>query len=78
MELWADRLATMAARRRSRSGAALRQTWRAATRPLRLPAEPPETKTPPVPDGSPARSASQRRASFSAKTAPAPSSHDPP
>jgi hypothetical protein len=50
----------------------------ATTSALRLAAVPPVTNTPPAPDGKAARSASQRRASFSANTAPAPSSHDPP
>ena len=44
----------------------------------RLPAVPPLTNTPPAAAGSPARSAIQRSASFSANTAPPPSSHDPP
>src|SRR5205814_8932030 len=52
--------------------------WRAATSADRFPAVPPETKTPPEDAGSPARSAIHRSASFSAQTAPAPSSQLPP
>ena len=51
--------------------------WRAATRADRLPMVPPDTKQPPADGGRPARSDSQRRAWFSAHTAPPPSSHDP-
>ena len=47
-------------------------------RPDRLPAEPPATKQPPAPAGSPARSASTRSAWFSAATGPAASIHDVP
>ena len=47
---------------------------RAVTRLFRFPAEPPETNTPPAVAGSPARSAIQRSAWFSAQMAPAPSS----
>ena len=39
---------------------------------------PPGTKTPPADGGRPARSATQRSAAFSAYTAPAPSSQEPP
>ena len=55
----------------------MRAAERAATRAERLPIVPPGTNTPPASGGSPARSAIQRRATFSAKTAPAPSSQDP-
>ena len=41
----------------------------------RLPAEPPDTKTPPLSGGNPARSATHRSAWFSAQIAPAPSIH---
>ena len=51
---------------------------RAACSAQMLPFVPPWTKQPPAPAGRPARSASQRSASFSACTAPAPSSHEPP
>ncbi len=44
----------------------------------RLPADPPETKQPPAPSGSPAKPASTPRAWFSAATAPAASIHDVP
>jgi hypothetical protein len=50
---------------------------RAACSAEMLPFVPPWTKQPPASGGMPARSASQRRASFSAWTAPAPSIHDP-
>jgi hypothetical protein len=50
---------------------------RAATRADRLPIVPPWTKAPPASSGSPARSANQRSAWFSAYTAPDPSSHEP-
>ena len=43
-----------------------------------MPIEPPETKQPPAPAGRPARSASTRRAWFSASTAPAASSQEVP
>ena len=52
--------------------------WRAATSAERLPTVPPCTKQPPALSGSPARSAIQRSAWFSAYTAPAPSSQLPP
>ena len=52
--------------------------WRAACSADRLPLVPPWTKQPPAPRAGPARSASQRSASFSACTAPAPSSQVPP
>ncbi len=54
-----------------------RALWRAATSAERLPIVPPGTKAPPACGGSPARSAIQRSAWFSAKTAPEPSSQDP-
>ena len=47
-------------------------------RPDRLPADPPATKQPPAPPGSPARSASTRSAWFSAATGPAASIHEVP
>src|SRR5438093_6832292 len=50
---------------------------RPATSADRFPAVPPETKTPPADDGRPTRSAIQRSVSFSAHTAPAPSSQLP-
>ena len=77
-EEWAPVEVTMSGRTAARSGAAERQTWRATTSAERFAAEPPETKTPPAEAGSPARSDSQRSASFSAKTAPDDSSHVPP
>ncbi len=55
-----------------------RAASRAATRAERLPSVPPCTNTPPAPAGRPNSFASQRRTSFSACTAPAPSSHEPP
>ena len=55
-----------------------RHWLRAVIKALRLPAVPPLTKTPPAPAGKPARSDSQRKASFSANTAPAASSQDVP
>ncbi len=55
-----------------------RAVCRAATSADRLPTVPPGTKTPPAVSGSPARLATQRSAAFSACTAPAPSSHEPP
>ena len=55
-----------------------RQVSRAVVSAARLPAVPPETNTPPAPSGKPARSASQRRVAFSAKIAPAPSTHQSP
>ncbi len=61
-----------AAARRSRAAS------RAATSAERLPTVPPWTNAPPAPAGSPARSAIQRSAWFSAKTAPDPSSQLPP
>ena len=51
---------------------------RAATSADRLPIVPPWTNAPPASAGSPARSAIQRSAWFSAYTAPEPSSHEPP
>ena len=54
-----------------------RHCQRAAINALRLPAVPPLTNTPPAPAGIPTRSAIQRSASFSANTAPPPSSHEP-
>ncbi len=57
---------------------AVRHCQRAAISALRLPAVPPLTNTPPASAGSPARSAIYRSASFSANTAPPPSSHEPP
>jgi hypothetical protein len=66
---------------RQRSGRPPRRSaaaWRAATSAERLPFVPPWTNTPPASGGRPARSASQRRAWFSAKTAPAPSYQLPP
>ena len=48
------------------SMARLRAVWRATTRAERFPTVPPGTKTPPACSGSPARSAIQRRAWFSA------------
>lgn len=48
----------------------------ATARAERLPAEPPLTKQPPAPAGRPARSASQRSASFSAWTTPDASSQE--
>jgi hypothetical protein len=51
---------------------------RATTNAERLPAEPPDTKVPPADAGSPAASAIQRSAWFSAATAPAASSHEMP
>ena len=62
---------------RGAPSARCRQRQRAATSALRLPAVPPLTNTPPAAAGSPARSAIQRSASFSANTAPAPSIHEP-
>ena len=59
------------------ASARARAVCRAETRAERLPIVPPGTKAPPACGGSPARSAIQRSASFSAWTAPAPSSHDP-
>jgi hypothetical protein len=55
-----------------------RAACRAVTSAERLPAVPPETKTPPDPGGSPTISVSHARAWFSAQTAPAPSSQFPP
>ena len=78
---WASAEAAMRQRAGRSRPAAVRASaaaWRAATSALRLPAEPPDTKQPPVEAGMPARSAIQRRASFSACTAPEPSSQDPP
>jgi hypothetical protein len=65
---------------RQRSGRMPREraVSRAATRAERLPSVPPCTNAPPAPAGRPNSSASQRSTSFSACTAPAPSSHDPP
>ena len=63
--------ATPAARLRRRA------TSRAATSAERLPIVPPWTKTPPAPSGRPNSSASQRSTSFSANTAPDPSSQEP-
>ena len=66
---WASADAAMRQRRgRSRPAAAraAAAASRAATSALRLPADPPETKQPPAPAGSPARSAIQRSAWFSA------------
>ena len=57
---------------------ACRARSRAACSAERLPTVPPCTKQPAAPAGKPARSASQRSASFSACTAPAPSTHEPP
>ena len=54
-----------------------RAVCRAATSADRLPIVPPGTNTPPAVSGRPARSATQRRAAFSAWTAPAPSSQLP-
>ena len=54
-----------------------RHFQRAASSAERLPAVPPLTNTPPAEAGRPARSAIQRNASFSANTAPAPSTHEP-
>ena len=51
---------------------------RAPTMADRLPIVPPGTNTPPAPSPSPHRSASHRRASFSAWAAPEPSIHEPP
>ena len=48
-----------------------RPTSRATVRADRLPADPPETNTPPAPAGSPARSAMSRSTWFSAAIAPA-------
>ena len=50
-----------------------RAACRAATSADRFPAEPPDTNTPPASAGKPARSATHRRAWFSAQMAPAPS-----
>ena len=63
---------------RRRSAPACRARARAACRAERFPFVPPWTKQPPAESGSPARPASQRSASFSACTAPDPSSHEPP
>ena len=63
--------------RSSAPSARCRQCQRAAISALRLPAVPPLTNTPPAVAGSPTRSAIHRSASFSAKIAPPPSSHDP-
>ena len=51
---------------------------RATTNAERFPMVPPCTNTPPAASGIPAKSDSQRSAWFSAKTAPAPSCHEPP
>ena len=51
---------------------------RATSSAERLPIEPPETKQPPAPAGSPARPARTERAWFSAITAPAASSQEVP
>ena len=56
----------------------LRAAARATTKAERFPLVPPWTKTPPADCGSPAKSAIQRSAWFSAKTAPAPSCQEPP
>ena len=60
------------------SGKCLRACARATTNADRLPIVPPCTKTPPELCGKPAKSAIQRSAWFSAKTAPEPSCHEPP
>ena len=80
-----DECASMLQTTRQRSGrdrpaasSRSRAASRAATRAERLPSVPPWTNTPPAPAGNPNSAASQRSTSFSACTAPAPSSHDPP
>ena len=76
---WVCALHATTQRRGGAAGSRCRRArWRAATSAERLPTEPPGTNTPPAPAGRPARPESQRRASFSAWTAPAPSIHDPP
>ena len=63
--------------RRAR-GAARGPDVAATTRAERLPSEPPETKQPPSPSGSPAAPARKCRTWFSAATAPAASSQEVP
>ena len=80
MEEWAPYVVATRQGRTSEpaSSALCRAVCRAATSADRFPMVPPGTNAPPASGGRPARSAIQRSVSFSAWTAPAPSSHDPP
>ncbi len=73
-EAWTSSLQATWVAASPRARARSRAAWRAE----RLPLVPPWTKQPPAPAGRPASSATQRSASFSACTAPAPSIHEPP
>ena len=77
-EEWASSLMATSGRDGARSPMRCSAVSRATISADRFPADPPETKQPPAPEGSPARAARTSSAWFSAATAPAASIHDVP